>query len=521
MRYSLVGLMIALATPATAQLSDPLAMTTDPADQAVMAEVAVAISSRKPDLAKLDILLAKLPRPTPLRGMVQTFRAMALSNLSDANPGPATAAIEEALRLLPDDPRPKLAGSMIFTFSGAPQRAADLWMQASRQAPELARMSDRYYMTALIARLREFGDSARADRVAARLGEIGFSAALAPERSDSALANTRQAVRDRRDSEALSAVTAIGDPDDLLTLYVDRRYEMVWPRIAEWAAPDLSDQSRRYLEELRSDWTAADDFHTAAPYAQRLAKMRSYAAVAQLFPPMFDRLRPGAYQEDAERLAPIVARSLAVLGRDAEARSLLDKVAAAMPADYGANALNIDGAYVTLGTIRTDWPEVIARADLFLARARSFGDSVNGSALLQVQAWRACALWRTGREAEAQQAIAQVAMGSALLPSTVMSMHLCRGDSSSARTLLIARLADENTRGWALAFVQPTGAYADTPLERLLNPVADGVRTSPEVVSAANAVGRILPKPVDETVPEGFDPFRAKPVARPSGLDAI
>lgn len=519
MRFGLaMALLLATAAPSVAQVADPLAMTTDPADRAVMAEVASAVAGRSPDITRLDAVLAKLPRPTPLRGMVQTVRANVLAAARDT--GPAVAAVEEALRLLPDDPRPKLVAAGIYTFAGSPQRAADLWMQASRESPEFARMSDRYLMMALIGRLTDFGDRARADRISARLGEIGFSAGLAPERSATALARTREAVRSQRESDALQGVAAIGDPDDLLTLYIDRRYAMLWPRIAEWAGADLAAQSRRYLEELRGDWTAADNFQTAAPYAGRLARLEAYAAVVGLFLPMFDRVQPGAEQGGAEFLAPIVARSLAQLGRETEARALLSKIGAAMPADDMGNALNIDGAYLTLAAAETDWPQVVTRADTFLARARALGNNVNRSAVIQVQAWRACALWRTGRTADAQRATAEVLLGETVAPSSAMNMHLCRGDSAAARALIIARLADEVTRDWALRFVQPVHGDAATPLERLMKPVAQAVRTAPDVVAAVNRVGRILPQPVNASLPTGFDPFRARPTRRSLGPDA-
>ena len=143
MRHALtIALLIAAASPVTAQVTNPLAATTDPGDRAVMAEAASAVASRTPDIARLDAVLAKLPRPTPLRGMVQTVRAGVLANAKD--PAPAVAAVEEALRLLPDDPRPKLVAAGIFTFAGSPQRAADLWILASRESPGFARMSDRY-----------------------------------------------------------------------------------------------------------------------------------------------------------------------------------------------------------------------------------------------------------------------------------------------------------------------------------------------------------------------------------------
>ena len=70
-------------TSAAAQVKSPLDLTTDPADKAVMAEAAAAVAERPPSLARLDAVLAKLPRPTPLRGMVQSVRASVLLAQTD------------------------------------------------------------------------------------------------------------------------------------------------------------------------------------------------------------------------------------------------------------------------------------------------------------------------------------------------------------------------------------------------------------------------------------------------------
>ena len=508
--------LLAVATPGGAQLANPIEATTDPADKAVLAEVAAIISSREPGIAQLDAVLTKLPRPTPLRGMVQTVRAGVLASGRDV--GPAVTAIEEGLRLLPNDPRPKLLAAGIFTFSGSPQRAADLWIQASLESPDAARMSDPYVMSALTGRLLDLGDRIRADRVNARLGAIGFSAGLAPDRSSSALSRARESLRNQRVDEAVEAVPSVSDPSDLLTLYADRRYSVLWPRISEWAGADLAGQERRYLEELHHDWAAANDFKSATAYARELSDFGAYSAVIGLFLPMFDRFEGEDYpstREDAEFLAPIVAQALSRLGRKAEALALLAKVANSMPPQDGGNALNIDTAYLLLASADLDWSQVVTRADTFLARARELGNGINYSAVVQVQAKRACALSRLGRMDEAQQASAVVLGAQGMMPSAAMELHLCRGDVNAARSLLAASLEDEENRSWALQFVQPFPRAASTPHEKLVRPVAEAVLSDPAIQTIATRVGRTLPKPLGTALPAGFDPFRARPRTRP------
>ena len=511
---------VALASPpAAAQVKSPIELTTDPADKAVMAEAAAAVAERPPSLAKLDAVLAKLPRPTPLRGMVQSARAAILNAEPDHRP--AVAAIDEALRLLPDHPLPKMIATEVFTFSGAPQRAADLWLALSQQAPALARESQRYTMIALVGRLRDKGDNARADRVSARLGEIGFAAALAPERSSYATAQIHDAMRAGRTADAVAAVPTVGDPDDLVAMFIDKRYAVLWPRITEWSGGSFDAPSRRYLEELRADWNAADDFETATPYARELASRRAYPAVVALFLPMFDRAPNAELTMGAETLAPIVARALTATGRAAEGQALLARVAAKLPREAAANALNIDAAYLTLAALNGDWAQAVTRADAFLARAKGFGTSGNASAIVGVQAYRACALFRLGRTAEAERVKAEVMLASATNPSRVADMLACMNDAAAIRTLVVAQLANEDTRGWALGFMQPHTLDPRFVLDRLTYPVRQQVRADPTVIAAATAVGRILPAPVGERLPTGFEPYRAPPTAQPIGKDAV
>ena len=505
----------------------PDAPVSDTGDRAVLVEAMQVMQESQPDIRKLDAVLAKLPRPTRLRGMVQIVRAAVLAQ--DQDMGPSVAAIDEAIRLLPDDPQPKLVATGIFTFSGAPQRAADLWMQASRESPELAWMVERYIMSALIGRLVDSGDHTRADKVSARMGEIGFESALASERSSSAVASVRQAIREERTQDAIAVVARVSDPSDLTTLYADRKYAALWPRIAEWAGADLSLQTRRYLEELRSDWTAAETFETAVPYARQLADLNAHAAVVGLFLPMFETLKSGGnhfdetqrHQADMEILAPIVSRSLANLGRQAESPALLTKVAAAMPVDDQGSALNIEGAFLSLAMLQMDWPQVASRADIFLTRAKAFGPGINRSATLAVEARKACALSRIGRQEQAQAAALPVLASETDLPEMVMTMHVCRGDAAAGRALLIARLADERTRDWALGFLNDRSEDVATPYGHATEPVEKAIRTAPDVVAAAQRVGRVLPKPAVDGLPAGFEPFRAPLGAKPLDPDSI
>lgn len=505
MRFVVAAGLAALAPAASARAQDPLVATTDPADRTVMAEAAAAVAARPPDLPRLDAVLAKLPRPTPLRGMVQSVRAEALARTN--RNGDALAALEESLRLLPDHPAPKLIGAHILTFAGAPQRGADLWMLASTAAPEMARRSDQYVMGALIGRLREMGDGARADRLEARMGEIGYATALAPARSSAALARVRLDVAAARTDEARSALTGVGDPRHLLELYLDRRYEALWPRIAEWSGPAFQPQLVRHLEDLRREWAAGDNPESAANYARVLAGLGEHKAVVTLFLPALERSDLGPATPGVEFLTPVVARSLASTGRETEARALVARVAALFPGDRTGRDLNFSGALITADLNQHRWGDVLTGSTAWLMKAEALGPSVNDASKLQVRSYRGCALWKTGRRTEAEPEMAAVLLGQAIMPAWALRVHMCRDDQAAARDLLIASLADESRRSWALGIVQPAVLATHNPLADADHAFLETLRRDPEVLAAVEKVGRVLPRPVMQTLPEGFDPF--------------
>ena len=182
------ALVLMAAGPVAAQLRLPEPL--DANERALLPQIGGTLGSGHATLAELDALLAKLPRPSPLRGAVQLMRASILGAADRSSD--AVAAADEAARLLPDLPQPKLLLTYLLTFTGAPQRAADLWLEASRQSPEVARESDAYTLDALAGRLEEMGDTKRARLLVARMGEIGFSHQLAPDRVGMAVAQLTQ-----------------------------------------------------------------------------------------------------------------------------------------------------------------------------------------------------------------------------------------------------------------------------------------------------------------------------------------
>ncbi|MFC3712657.1 hypothetical protein ACFOMD_08750 [Sphingoaurantiacus capsulatus] len=331
----LTGLLIAAPEPAHAQRLDPSAIVT-PAERehlpellSIMAEYSGGDSAARL-LPRLEAVLAKLIAPTPLRGYVQFTRAdMLMQGDSDSLQVMTTArqSIDEAIRLLPAEAVPKYLGAIIHTYGGNPARAADLWLTVSRDDPALAASSDRDLIEALVGRLRDGGDTRRADLLAARLSEIGFVMGDAGDQAALAMSSLRAKMRAGDVAGAQALVPSLYHPDQFAMLLVDKEFTRLWPAIENWAGARLERQWAMYAAERKRDWEASRALGAARGYAGYLRAAGDDAAVIDLFLPILSDPALDDPEDDAPSLAPLVATSLAVNGRLDDGLALLRKLA--------------------------------------------------------------------------------------------------------------------------------------------------------------------------------------------------
>ncbi|UVO51805.1 hypothetical protein M0208_15280 [Sphingomonas sp. SUN019] len=499
------GLAIAAAAPLRATPQEIMGKVTDPAERALLPEIGEALGSGQPSVTRLDALIARLPQPTPLRGLVQTARANLL--LQSNRMADAGSAIEEAMRLLPDEAFPKLVASVILTFSGGAPRAADLWLEASKQAPEMARHTDDYLAGALLGRLREIGDTARADRLAARMGEIGIGNLLSPMRSSAALARVKAEAAAHGAVSAERFVRDITATSDMAELYVDRRYAALWPTIAAWGGPSLDRLRLMHLEELRREWQTSQDYRTATNYARALMAVEAFPVVIDLFAPLLTEDKLAKDDASAEFLAVPVARAFDRLGRSAERDAILRRVDAALPPDAAARRLNLSGSPITNSFMQHRWNDVVTHADAWMAAAKALGPEVNRSATINVVSMRACARIGLGQAQAGALDIAEVMIARSAIPSAALRIYLCQDDLPKAVALVQEALTRESDRGWALLLLQPD-RLQDTSIQgRAEFAFLERLRKDVGLRAAAEKVGRILPQPLASGLPTGFDPL--------------
>lgn len=194
-------------------------------------------------------------------------------------------------------------------------------------------------------------------------------------------------------------------------------------------------------------------------------------------------------------------------------------MSALLPVDGSGRDLNLLAASMTTNGNALRWVAVVPRATEFLNRAQTAGPAVNRSAVVQVLAVRGCAHWHLGRRPEAERDMAEVLIAQALQPGAGWRVLLCRGDEAAQRAFLLARLADEDTRNWALRVAQPAGQPSPTALDRIEHAAGERMRRDPAFTAAVAKVGRVLSRPVGDRLPLGFDPFAVRPSARRSPED--
>jgi tetratricopeptide (TPR) repeat protein len=465
------------------------------------ADATVKIRAGSPDaLAVLDQLVTSLPRPTPFRGMVQLARVTALVQLDRHDD--AFQPIEEAIRLLPEHAIPKLIGAEIYTYSTNPSRAADLWLTASREDPEAARQINDYHVKSLLGRLEDEGDDRRADLVSNRLVEIGYAGGLTKDRSARALSVIQSKIKAADVTGAVALVPALVTPGHFVSLLVDKRYSKLWPAIEEWAGTRLEKQWPVYLATLDREWEASRSLDAAAAYANALVDVNDHAAVVAKFMPLLapEKLLPS--DADAEYLAPIIAGALAKMGRANEGIELLRRLLLVWPPATDARGLNISANLARQQLFDSRTEDALKSITQVLADAAARGPLINRSALAAMHLVKACALHKLGRTAELTDSKAVIIANQIGSPGPYIAMLACTNDRPSAKAFLLARLNDENRRGFALQYLQPTEEEFQQPYRKALQPFQDGLRRDPELLKLATRYGQILSFPVSGRLPE-------------------
>lgn len=186
-----------------------------------------------------------------------------------------------------------------------------------------------------------------------------------------------------------------------------------------------------------------------------------------------------------------VATALARLGRWDEANALFVKAQSVWPFGEHANALNIaaNQAEFLLDQGKPAEAEVLMEA--VIKDARKWGSQINVDAIAGMHHYKACILHELGRDSEAGVAMATAAASER--GANLADMHICLGDSKTAKRVLIKALDDDSTRDGVVAFMQtPSEPPLNTAYLRRVRAAEYALRRDPELIAAMANYGRIL-----------------------------
>ena len=336
--------------------------------------VAMIRSDPKGSLAATDALLAQLHKPTQFRGSVQLARAMAFAATQQFER--AVPAIDEAIRLQPTSPVPKLFGALIFTFTGDPGRAADLWLAASRENPDLARTQDAYSTMALLGRLDDSGDRRRADLVRVRLIDIGY-----PDASDHVLAVIRSRMKDGNIKGAQELIPSLVKPVEFASLLSDNKFRSLWPNIEAWAGAQLEGQWQSYLETAKRRWESSRSFDAAVAYARALNQVDDQATIIAEFEPALATEPSLADSQYAQFLVASVGSALIATGRTDYGFQLFERFAGFWPYASDVRGLNVESNWAKQELEQGHYIEAGKRIDAVIQSSVVRGPEINSSAL--------------------------------------------------------------------------------------------------------------------------------------------
>ena len=500
----LLAALLAFLLPAAASAA-PLPRPADvalPAELPLLPKIEAALrldrgEDGSPIYKALEPVLAQLPAPTRLRGLVQFLRGIHASDRAAAR-----AAIEESVRLLPEHTMPLLVAAQMDVFAGRPGEAADALLRASRIDRRSLELVADYEMGSVLGRLSEARDTVRLHALSERLVEVDWSRGTSARRAWVALNAVEARIARGDTAGAASLVPRLRKPRDFARLLTEKKFAALRPAVESWAGARLEKQWPIYLDEARREWERTRDLAAGQDYLVALREAGHLRTIVATFGPFYEG-EIDRQQFQLTQMASTVAAAYAELGQWDRALRVFERGLATWPADEEANGLNFIGNRARLRIMKGDFEAGLADADRMLEASKRFGGEVNSGAIAAVHLYRACALHQLGRTTGDDESTRLIGARRNADPTSAIWLDLCRGDTGFAKATLLAAFENEASRGEALGWVQPAPpAGLSSDFARLMHGRGAALQKDPAVRRAAAKYGRILGEPVAATAPK-------------------
>lgn len=296
-------------------------------------------------------------------------------------------------------------------------------------------------------------------------------------------------LRQGRTAQAIAATRKISDPDVLIAMRADKRFDPL--SAADPALLDPKPAALRQLAGIEALYPAHPDLLSAvdARTSALLDLNRSEEALALVEAAIARAQKdPRAFKDIDSRLGWTINLknfALGSLGRDEEALEALE-TAARVPENGKANinqTLNLAGQQMQMGRFKAALATVASVRD---DRLSPYGKAVG----LRITA---CSATQLGDLATADEALGRLRDLKLEAKRQLEDALLCRGDLDGAAAMLIERLQSPVQRNLALAGLQVAPLRpSPLPLDVTLRERRAELRARPDVRAAIDAVGRVI-----------------------------
>ncbi|RYY27688.1 MAG: hypothetical protein EOP62_06765 [Sphingomonadales bacterium] len=222
-------------------------------------------------LAYAEQAIAMLPRATPFRAFLNCNYGQGMLGFDKAK---ARIAIEECRTGLPGQSIASMAYSGLLLAEGKREPGYRMMVEAIRSDPRWVQQCDTTANGEIRTQLRVMGYERELDDVRAALIETLIGTACGSEDPGFYSGLMRDVIAKRlargEIEKAREGIPAVLDPDDVLKMLVDRRYEKIWGDIERQTGGNLEALRVAFVHKVRQGYVARPNIDTATGLAYAL-----------------------------------------------------------------------------------------------------------------------------------------------------------------------------------------------------------------------------------------------------------
>ncbi|GAA4762268.1 hypothetical protein GCM10023219_03160 [Stakelama sediminis] len=225
-----------------------------PPSDAEAAQKAQTINTLPTDAAKVDAmakLIASLPSDSRIRPTLICWRSSLIQKLKRPD---ALAEARQCAQVNPDFPPAQWMLIQALLDKGLLVEAAHFIETGVQEKPELFARLDSDTIASLARRLDYAGQSEEKLHLLTTLADAGFHRDHPMEYSGYAEAGIRQHLARNDSPAAVKLLDGVLDPQDILTMLVDRRYQAIWPDIEQWSGGTLAKQRDALVAHAQTEY---------------------------------------------------------------------------------------------------------------------------------------------------------------------------------------------------------------------------------------------------------------------------